>query len=367
MGQNIKTLSLSNNGLYLINEESIYFATENKSYSLDTIDLPRWLDILSENSQFSVKHNLVEAQKLMDYHKNITLQLIEAFDFNDKVGLMLEYEEKFGILLLTESSDLMEGWIGNAWQWTKNKVVEKLKKFGQFAVKTKDDLVTCLTKGNCSPLFEDFRTMLFSPVGIAIETFLTVTGIGSPGPMIAWGIMLLWDVSLFISGDPNFSWLNLIFDVLGVGLGSFAKGARALFGGAKGVANSMGKSLTQVVTEGMRNPQTASILQKFAAASGKVGGIVAQAGEFLSKKMGLTWAGKVLNRVSEPISKIMEAIGVVGKTSTTKQGVKSALKMGAIAQGVTSGAEAIGRRKETGLLKSLQAAGPAEYVDGVDF
>jgi hypothetical protein len=185
--------------------------------------------------------------------------------------------------------------------------------------------------------------------------------------MVAWGIMLLWDISLLVSGDPTFSWLNLIFDVLGVGLGSFAKGARAVFGGAKGVAKTMGKSLTEVVADGMRNPQTASILKKFGSIAGGVSGKVAQAGEFLSKKLGMKWVGTAINKVSSTIGKILESLGMVGTKASTTQGVKSALKMGAIAQGVTTGAEAVGRRRETGLLKSLQAAGPAEYTDGVDF
>jgi hypothetical protein len=371
MAQNIATLSLSKNGLYLINEERIFFAGENKSYLLEEIEIPRWVDILTENSVFSLKNNLLEAQQIMDYHKRATLQLIESFEFDDKVGIMLEYEQKFGSLLLTESVDLMEGWLRSAWDWTKNKVVEKAKQFGQFGLKTGKDFIQCITKGDCAPLFEDFREMLFSPIGIAIETFLTVTGIGSPGPMIVWGIMLLWDVSLLISGHPNFSWWNIIFDILGIGFGALAKGARTLVGGAKAVAKNAGKSLTEIVADGMKNPQMAPILTKFKGYAEKhlptIMGWLTQAGNFMSKKLGIKWAGSVINKVSEVIAKVLEAFGVVAKKGTTAQGVASGLKMGAITQGVMSGTGAISKKRETGLLNSLRTAGPAEYVDGVDF
>jgi len=371
MAQNIQTLSLSNNGLYLINEERIFFAGENKSYPLEEINIPRWIDILSENSLFSFKNNLLEIQQIMDYHKRVTLRLIEPFDFDDKVGIMLEYEQKFGEVLLSESVDLIEGWVQGAWDWTKNKVIEKSKQFGEFGVKTGKDFMQCITNGHCAPFFEDFREMLFSPVGIAIETFLTVTGIGSIGPMIAWGILLLWDVSLLVSGDPNFSWLNLIFDVLGVGFGAFAKGARTVFGGAKAATESAGKSLTQIIANGMKNPQTASILTKFKGYAEKslptIMGWLTQAGSFMSKKLGIKWVGRIIDKVSVSIGKILEAFGVVAKKGTTAQGVASGLKMGAIAQGVVSGSNAIGQRRETELLNTLRTAGPAEYVDGTDF
>ena len=190
----IKSLYLSNNGLYLINEERIYFATENKSYPLEEISLSRWMDIFNENTQFSIKHNLVEIKNLAAFHRKVTYQLLEYLDFDLKSRLMLEYEFKFGKLLLTENVLLIEGWFSDAWNWTKDKVVQaggwvwdKLKDLGQFGVKLKNDFMACVTHGQCSPLFEDFRTMLYNPVGIAIETFLTVTEIGADWPYYCMG------------------------------------------------------------------------------------------------------------------------------------------------------------------------------------
>ena len=369
-----QTLSLSNNGLYLINEERIFFAGENKSYLLEEIEIPRWIDILTENSIFSLKNNLLEAQEILDYHRKATLQLIESFDFEDKVCIMLEYEQKFGMLLLTEDIDLMEGWLRSAWDWTKNKVVDKAKQLWQKGVKGAKDLIQCITKrtkGDCSPLFEDFREMLFSPVGIAIETFLTATGIGAAGPVVAWGIMLLWDLYLLASGDEGFRWLNLIFDILGVGLGAIAKAARLAFGGAAGVAKTAGTSLPEIISGAMKNPQTAKFLEKFKgvakSALPKIMEVMTKAGEFMSKKLGISWINKVINGISAPIAQILEAMGIVAKKGTTTQGVASALKMGGIAKGIYTGAEAVGRAKEMNVLKLLKAGGAAEYINGVDF
>jgi hypothetical protein len=367
----IKSLYLSNNGLYLINEERIYFANENKSYPLGEISLDRWMDIFNENTQFSIKHNLVEIKDLASFHRKVTYKLMEYLDFDLKSRLMLEYEFKFGKVLLTEDVLLIEGWFSNAWNWTKDKVVkaggwvwDKMKQFGQFAVKTGHDFMACVTHGQCSPLFEDFRTMLFSPIGIAIETFLTVTGIGAIGPIIAWGIMLLWDSYLLMSGGQTFSWLNLIFDIVGLVAGGFAKVARSAFKAAGLLEKSVGKGLSEVIADGMKSPQTAGILQKIMklikGGLSKIEGVTSQAGKFLSEKLGMKWVGKVMGSISGQIDKILNSIGITGTAA------KAGVKAGLIAQGVTAGAGLFGGGQSR-LLKSMQAAGPAEYIDGVDF
>ena len=110
----IGELYLSNNGQYLINNEKIYFALENKSYSLNEISLSKWIDILSENTAFSLKHNLVEVKELASYHRKITYQIFESLSFDAKSMLMLEYEMKFGNILLTESVNLSESFFSDS-------------------------------------------------------------------------------------------------------------------------------------------------------------------------------------------------------------------------------------------------------------
>jgi len=366
-------LVLSNNGLYLISEDKIYFATENRSYSINEISVPKWIDILNENTQFSIKNQLVEVKEIISYHRRVTYQLMESLNFDLKSSLMMEYEFKFGNLLLNENTVLIEGWLSDAWNWTKDKVAgafnwvtDKVKEFGSFAVKTGKDFISCVTGKGCSPLFEDFREMLYSPVGIAIETFLSVTGIGSIGPIVAWGMMLLWDSYLLISGDKNFSWLNLIFDILGVGLGTFAKTSRALFGGAAGVQKTAGKSIVQIISDGMKNSKTAGIMVKLKELLGsglsKIMGPLQTAGKFMSEKLGLKWIGKALDGVSSQIAKILEAFGVKAVKNTTKAGVKSAIKSGSLAQGIMTAADTKVGRNVMNKTASLFGANPYDDI-----
>lgn len=343
----MENLILSKNGLYLLNKEKIYSVVEEKSYSYDEITIDRWIDILSEISEFTIKNTLVEIKDIMSYHRRVSYQIFSDYSTDLKTNLMLEYETRFRGILLTENIILLENWVADAWQWTKEKagqvgnwIVDKVKNLGSFAVKTGQDFISCVTGKGCSPLFEDFREMLFSPVGISIEVFLTASGIGTIAPMIAWGILLCWDSYLLVSGDPTFSWLNLIFDILGVGLGAFAKAARSLFQAA-GLSKAAGKSLPDIVKTSMSNPKTAGIMQRFGKVAAEklpqIKSAMSSAAKFLSEKLGIKWVGKALNAITGQISKILEAIGLVAKKGTMHSAVNSALRTGAIAQGVMSG------------------------------
>ena len=368
----MENIIVSLNGLYFITEDNLYSVPEDKTYNLSEVNLSKWIDIFNENTIFSLKNKLVESRDLAFYHRKVTYQILNQYNDAHKYNLMMEYEGKFGNLLLTENVVLLESWFGDAWNWTKDKlagagswVVDKFKEFGSFAVQAGKDLVTCVTSLNCSPLFEDFREMLYSPVGIAVETFLTVSGIGSIGPAIAWGIMGLYDTYLLVSGSPNFHWLNLICDILGVGLGSIAKTFRGVFGGAK-VASG---TLEGIVETGMKNPETKGILTKIGDSK------IAQglkdkfntAADFLTNKLKLKWVGNVLTKISDVIANLLEKIGIASKAEgvTTSQAVRKGLKQGAIAQGISSlvggGATPKLGTQITGQLQSTEPIAGLEY------
>ena len=57
-------LKLSINGLYLYNEEKIYFVNESKSYDLNDVSFNQWVDIFKENTLFALKNNLLEIKEL---------------------------------------------------------------------------------------------------------------------------------------------------------------------------------------------------------------------------------------------------------------------------------------------------------------
>ena len=342
----MENLVLSNNGKYLIGNDRIYIADENKSYSINEISISKWINILSENTTFSIKNKMVNILDLASYHRRVTYQLMESFPFVLKSKLMLEYETKFGNKLLLENSILIENWFSDAWNWTADKVagasnwiVNKVKGYGEFAVKTGGDFVNCITGKGCSPLFEDFREMLFSPEGIAVETFLSISGIGTVAPIVAWGIMLCWDINLLITNDPSFSWLNLIYDVLGVGLGTLAKGARIAFEAA-GFTKTAGMSITELISKATSNPKTAVILKQFGEIATKslnnIMSAAQTAGKFLSEKLGLKWIDNALRSMSEQIGKIVQSLGFKGETEALQSGIHSGVKQGGIAAGVNT-------------------------------
>lgn len=363
---------LSNNGMYIVTNDVIYSIAEQKTYQNSDIDVFKLIDILKENTIFSIKNNLVEVRELSSYIRKTTYQLFESFNNDSKSKLILEYESKFGNRLLLEHSILIENWFGDAWDWTKDKVssmgnwiITKGKELGSAGWKMAKDLISCIHGDGCSPFFSDYREALYSPAGIAIETFLSATGLLSPLPTVVWGVMLLWDTYLLISGSSEASWGDFFLDILGAGaLGVIAKGARGVLG------RTVGKGLGEVVADGMKNPQTASIVNKTVGivSSGLTSIMkpIQAAGRFLSQKLGFKWVGEAIDGVSKLVSKMLETVGVVAKKGTTQAGVKSAIKNGGVAQAFTSGANMLKGNGEKELLNKL-STGTAEYVDGIDY
>jgi hypothetical protein len=331
-------------------DDKVFFANEKKTYLIEDITFDKWLDIFKENTQFSIKHNLVEINELASFHRKVTYKLFESFKSDVKLRLMLEYENKFGNILLTENFVLIEGWFSDAWDWTKNAasnvggwIVDKVKNLGAGAIKLGKELVSCVSGGGCSPFFEDFREMLYSPVGIGVESFLAATGLGDIGVIAVWSIMLIFDGYLLMNNDPHFSWLNVFFDVLGIGAGIAAKTARSAIGGAEVVASTQGKSLESVIADGSKNPETASFFQKvgcvLSAGAGKILSPLNNVSEFLSNKLGLKWVGKVIDGIGNVLGKIANAFGIKGSAKKAAQlGItqKQVLQKG-ISKGLKSG------------------------------
>jgi hypothetical protein len=408
----MESIFISTNGNYFVTNEIMYSVYEDKSYKLDEISLEKFIDVFAENTQFSLKNRIHEIKELAAYQRRITYQLMEGLSHITKTELMMEYEYKFGGLLLTENYALLENWFGDAWDWTKKAVVgagkavvdgakwvggkvvdgikwgwDKLKAFGEFAIKTGKDLVACISGKGCSPFFEDYREMLFNPVSIAVETFLSATGIGTAVPMVLWGIMLAWDLYLLATDYKNFSWLNLILDILGVGLGAIAKGFRALLGGERAIANTAGKELPAIIQWGEKIPGVKQVFTKISgvlkSSLGAISSGLKSAGTFLSEKLGLKWVGKIVDSFSSKAAQLMDSLGVkAGKdaqkkfaqgasgkfqsaqlrnTAAIKSGLKSGVKHGAIAGGIMSGAES-----ETGQKMIAKAGGAVGSILGTN-
>jgi len=59
-------------------------------------------------------------------------------------------------------------------------------------------------------MMEEFREGLFSPAGIAIESFLSAFAFSAPAVVGAYAAMLGYDIYKSLNGETN--WLNIIFD-----------------------------------------------------------------------------------------------------------------------------------------------------------
>jgi hypothetical protein len=117
------------------------------------------------------------------------------------------------------------------------------------------------------------RSLLYNPLGIVLDTFLVVTGIGKSVQWIPWAIVVALDLYEIISGDYEdkdvATWMRWLFigcDVLGLvfagGVASAAKSALNVFKGARTV-----EEFTAIAA---RNPNTVQWISKIAGALSKV-------------------------------------------------------------------------------------------------
>jgi hypothetical protein len=162
---------------------------------------------------------------------------------------------------------------------------------------------------------------------MAVEAFLTVTGVGAPVVVILYGLMLVWDVYLLASGDSRGSIANLVCSALGVVTsGTLAPIARNLFKGAglltKGgtisgfIKNLIGKG-------GKLGALVKTLATKLGAGVSKALGFVKQGTDWLAKNFGIkflsNWIGKAKSWIDDIVSSASNAVGMTSKT-TAKAG-----------------------------------------------
>ena len=78
-----------------------------------------------------------------------------------------------------------------------------------------------IKKMTLSDWIEEFRGFLNSGTGIAIQILLALTGGGNIVNMIAWGLLLAYDVGFAGVAQGNWNWFNIITSAIGI-LGSGA-------------------------------------------------------------------------------------------------------------------------------------------------
>lgn len=200
--------------------------------------------------------------------------------------------------------------------------------------------------------FEGFRDALYSPGGIAIETFLTSTGLGSVGVVSSYITLLIYDIYLSINNNDT-NWLNIIFDLLGV----LTSGA--LSGVLAPIVKSAGKGFTSLEKSllSLKNSKywksIYPALLKIGESMGWITSKISSVIEWIIKSLGpkvptfiKTGSNKIISFLKEISSKIMNFLKKIGNVatrmskpgqSTIKQGVKHGVTAGVVAKGIETG------------------------------
>jgi hypothetical protein len=390
---NLNFEGVSKNLRYIFTSGGIHDLVENKSVRYESLSLIDGINILQEVQDFEYKTNQISLQEHSSNPRRAMISLTNILLPENSVTVLKEWENHFGdkLLMLNESVDslIIESRINEAWEgvktmineywgeeyvnkawnatkdiagkawdatksgakWVKDKAVQGAKWVGDKVsqgwkwIKDKATAAwNCLKNDFVECLMEGLRSAMYSVVGIAIETFLAVTGIGAPIPMILWGLMLIWDIYKMFSGKYNggeyaASWMDIFFDVVGVataGVGSAALAPiRGAFKGLGGVTQIFSKGIKMGGKVGGLFKQVGSFLAK---GGSKIMGALESGAKWISKNFGITflerWAGKAKGVVDD-IVKV-----VTGKSGTTVAG-KTATKTAGKTVGKTTGKEGL--------------------------
>jgi hypothetical protein len=360
-------MKISHSGRYFIANGRIYDAVLDKSALVESVHPLFWLEFMRENSVSSYKRKKLSENDLQTMLRKSVYTITETFNnAENKLKTLMEYEIKFGSTLLTESSNpfvfekslndgwnflienavknfpgfegvIYEGFWGDVWDGVKTvggKVVDVVggaldtvatgvKKAGSWLA---DNTVVggwiasgykWLKEKGITWLMEGLRSAVYSPVGMGIEVFLTVTGVGAPIVMVVYGVLLLWDLSKMASGDPTFSWWEVFFDILGIvtsGIG--AAPARLAVKETGIMAKTAGKSLGETVQIGAKQGGVVgSFLKKLGTLLGKgisgILGFVQQGAAWLSKNFGFKSLEKYVGSAKTYVDDLVKSINKV--------------------------------------------------------
>jgi len=192
---------------------------------------------------------------------------------------------------------------------------------------------------------EDFRDALYSPIGIAIETFFTSTGVGSIGVISSYISLLIYDVYLAINNN-DVNWLYIIFDLLGILTSGQISGLLApiIKSAGKGF-NTIEKALTYLKNSSVWKriyPSLLKIGDSIGVATSKISEMIGWFVKNLGPKVpaglktGINSIISFLKSTPTKITNILSKMSTKG-TSTIKQGVKHGVTAGVVAKGIETG------------------------------
>lgn len=355
----------SKNLRYVFTNRGIYDFVEDKSMKYESLSLIDGINILQEVQKFEYQVGKITLQEHTTNPRRAIIALTNILFPENSTKILKEWETNFGnkLLMLNESTDnliieqrieeswegikiLLESWVGDAWDWTKKKagqawdatkkaakwVGEKAKGAWNWIKEKATAAWNCLKNNFVECLMEGLRSAMMSVVGIAVETFLAVTGIGAPIPMILWGLMLIWDVykmfsGKYESGEYAWSWFDIVIDIVGVATaGTGAAVLSAVRGTFRGT-----KTISSVFAKGSKmGGAVGNALKSIGQTIGKVGSSLMSglksAADWIAKNFGIKWFSNYIGKAKGVVDDIGKAAS--GKTVPSKVSSKSVTKTG---------------------------------------
>ena len=362
---------ITKNGRYIMIENMIYDKFLDRHGDINNASFSDLIDIIGENVAFLAQDIKTDLKEISSFTRKNVYQVLECFGETDKkLSLMMEYEVKFGGSLLTESVTNPKAIVAETWGWIKEQVIILEQTYNPFnkdfwsksnagqigknvvsgvksAAKSVVDTSKSIGKavGNAvlnpidtikkgwnwvkenglGALMEKIRDGLYSGVGTAIQIFLQFTGVGNVAVAIVWGAMLIYDLYKVFSGK-EWSWVDILFDVLGMVSGAAVK---VLRGTMKAVGITKSMPMAAGVQKLAANPTTKGFMATIGKGISTVFNLLKKAGNWLAQKLGLKWVSGVMtkaeNWLAENLLKpIGNAVGLknvgnkmLGKTDVT--------------------------------------------------
>jgi hypothetical protein len=138
--------------------------------------------------------------------KNININ--EGLEAINRIKLLMEYSlDKTlneNLLVLNEQNKFQDP-STYAWSGPSNLATTSNQKF-----------TAKIDEPSMEQFMDKFREVMYSPGGMGLEALLASTGVGAIGVDVAYAVLLLWDFYEKKNIPNKFSWLNVIFDAVGL-------------------------------------------------------------------------------------------------------------------------------------------------------
>jgi hypothetical protein len=264
--------------------------------------------ILERFNKFSNKGVIVEStfnfqEELNDYFKFTKASLLYQ-------GGFINESQYNGNSLINEGS-----WINGVW----NATVNTAKKVGNAVVSgvkagygALQGAWNKLKSTGVGAFMEKFRGFLTSNYGAALQILIEVSteGFGAVIPLIAWALLLNYDIANIYAGTPD--WFNVLFSIIGTattGVASKAIGAATPFFKSAGKAAGSFTQAMEWLAKSKFGQFFKPLVSKISAGLGKVPGLIAKAMTWVKSIFGKVFGESIVNFFAKGANAVGKIIG----------------------------------------------------------